>query len=426
MIRAVVFSLGLLLTCRLVAQSSAPGSDNASGHTVASPTSGETGFSIESEVLTYTVLRSNSKAVGREIAAYINGSVGTSANVSSDPGAEHGNVKSQPGVVILSSNTASIASFQLWRADMELMRELRGKSKSYCPGGGTGDVVGRRGAPGGAASTSAAAGLGALAPFSAALPLVQGLLGMASTTESVSPVRGTIEDQAFMNAVAMELRARNLSVLIPDIYMPLSLSDTNANSPFLSNLNELLTLRACLTTELAKTEAKPSITKQDMESAKDAIDFFLNGLMGTGFAPAPEQQPENPSKANSNEKKSGTSSSFSPAHLISVLQADGLAQRLLSPQAGRHILWLKALESGGSVTKTGNFLSTKVQYSGGAVGSYALFNPNGELECSGNVYSYAGPLRPKEFRNETPLTDFNPIVEQNCQTPGQRAVEATH
>jgi hypothetical protein len=258
------------------------------------------------------------------------------------------------------------------------------------------------------------------------------MLGMAATNEAASPVRGTIEDQAFMNGVGRELRALNLSVLMPDTYMPFSLSDANANSPFLANLNELLMLRACLTTELAKSEStpqeqgRPSTAKQEMETAKEAIDVFLAVLMGTGSSPAPKQQPDSHVQASPNENKSNASTSFSPSHLISVLQADGLAQSLHSPQGWRHILWLKALESGGSVAKTGNFLGTKIQYSGGAVGTYALFNLNGELECSGNVYSYAGPLRAKEFRNETPLTDFNPIVEQSCQTAGQRLVGGTH
>ena len=77
------------------------------------------------------------------------------------------------------------------------------------------------------------------------------------------------------------------------------------------------------------------------------------------------------------------------------------------------------------MTKTGNFLSTKTRYSGGSVGSYALFNLNGELECSGNVFAYVGPLGPKEFQNKTPQTDFEPVVEQSCQTKDP-VVEATH
>jgi hypothetical protein len=316
---------------------------------------------------------------------------------------------------------------------MELMKELLETSKHYCSGAGAGsspgDVVGRRGAPGGSASGSerpsskSAGGLAAaLTPFGAALPLVQGVLGLAATTESVSPVRGTIEDQAFMNGVAMELRARNVSVLMPDTYMPFSLSEANTNSPFLISLNELLTLRACLIKELEKSEGTTPAVRQETETAREAIDVFLAGLMGTSLAP--KQQTESHPDANAAEKKSSASGSFTPSHLISVLQADGLVQGLRSAQAWRHVLWLKALESGGSVTKTGNFLRTKTWYSGGAVGTYALFNVNGELECSGNVYAYAGPLKAKEFRKETLQTDFGSVVE-SCQAASQPGAAGT-
>lgn len=416
MVRGAILSFGLLLTFRLIAQSPSQEKDNASARSAAPSSSGGIGFSIESEVLTYTALRSNSKAVGHEIAGYVNSSAATPVNVASDPGPPHSNRPTLPGVVILSSSTDAVPSFEQWRADMELMKELRERSKGYCQIGG-GESVGRRGAPGGAGGPSAATSAAGLAPFSAALPLVQGVLGMAATTEAVSPVRGTIEDQAFMNAVAMELRAENVAVLIPETYMPLSLSESNANSPFLSSLNELLTIRACLTTQLAKSEETLPLEKQEIQSDKEAIDVFLTVLTGT--------LPKQKSEAGANEKKTTNPTSFSPSHLISVLEADGLAQRLRSAGAWQHILWLKALESGGSVTKTGNFLSTKIQYSGGSVGSYALFNLNGDLECSGNVYSYAGPLRAKDFHKEIPLTDFNPIVEQSCQNPSQRLAAST-
>jgi hypothetical protein len=91
-----------------------------------------------------------------------------------------------------------------------------------------------------------------------------------------------------------------------------------------------------------------------------------------------------------------------------VLTADGLAQRLgADPATGRipdtsphHLLLVKALESGGSVSRSSSIFGTKMSYSGGSVGTYALFNLNGDLECSGNVYDYAGYLPAKDFQKK--------------------------
>jgi hypothetical protein len=90
--------------------------------------------------------------------------------------------------------------------------------------------------------------------------------------------------------------------------------------------------------------------------------------------------------------------------------ADGLAAKLgvdpetgtLSPEdeAALHILLITALESGGSVNKSSNILSSTTSYSGGSVGTYSLFSVDGDLECSGNVYEYAGPIKSKDFQDQ--------------------------
>ena len=60
--------------------------------------------------------------------------------------------------------------------------------------------------------------------------------------------------------------------------------------------------------------------------------------------------------------------------------------------------WLRsALESGGSVAKQGNILGSKTRYSGGAVSTYSLYNFDGNLDCSGNVYDYEGSVLTKNF-----------------------------
>jgi hypothetical protein len=96
--------------------------------------------------------------------------------------------------------------------------------------------------------------------------------------------------------------------------------------------------------------------------------------------------------------------------------ADGLAAKLgvdpekgtLSPddEASLHILLVKALESGGSVTRTSKILATRIRYSGGSVGTYALFSMDGDLECSGNVYEYGGSLQANDFQKD--LSMYHP------------------
>jgi hypothetical protein len=99
----------------------------------------------------------------------------------------------------------------------------------------------------------------------------------------------------------------------------------------------------------------------------------------------------------------------SSSHIAAVLFADGLAQALgVDPATGKisengmtqHILLLKALESGGSVSKYSNVLGTKVRFSGGFVGTYALFTTAGDLECSGNVYDFGGSIKAKNFQRD--------------------------
>ena len=100
----------------------------------------------------------------------------------------------------------------------------------------------------------------------------------------------------------------------------------------------------------------------------------------------------------------------SSSHLTAVLLADGLAAKLgvdpetgnLSPEdsASLHILLLSALESGGAITRYSNILGTKISYSGGSVGTYALFSVDGDLQCSGNVYEYGGSIKGKDFEEQ--------------------------
>ena len=82
---------------------------------------------------------------------------------------------------------------------------------------------------------------------------------------------------------------------------------------------------------------------------------------------------------------------------------------------------LKALESGGAITKKSNIFGSKMRYSGGSVATYALFSMDGELECSGNVYEYGGSVSAEAFqeglRNYVPDPSKQYIFQRgSCRT----------
>ena len=116
--------------------------------------------------------------------------------------------------------------------------------------------------------------------------------------------------------------------------------------------------------------------------------------------------------------------------MAAILRADGLAQKLgfrfdgrtgdlTQPASSSHyILMIQALESGGSVTGKTSVLGTALRYSGGAVGTYAIFSADGELACSGNVYNYVGSFKSKHFVDKLQEVKFDPrqqvVFHSNC------------
>jgi hypothetical protein len=264
-----------------------------------------------------------------------------------------------------------------------------------------------------ATSTAAAAtpsALLGLTPGGSAVAGAQGILGLFASDHAASPVGGTIQDQAMMDNVGRELRVASVPVMMPSVYTPFALSSIDpARSPFATSLDKLFHTRDCLV-------AAKGATDPDVKN----IDEFLGSLASSPTAPAAKPaatQAGGAQPATAAAAPAATTSpaaSNEPSHLQSVLSADGLAQLLgADPQTGqipdsapKHILLLKALESGGSVAKNTNIFGTKMSYSGGSVGTFALFDLKGEVECSGNVYDYAGYVAAKDF--EKHLHAFKP------------------
>lgn len=357
-------------------------------------------------MLTYRALESNSEAVACDIAAYLNGG---SASFSNPPAGSvctvNGGANNNASVVIFPFDQSQFNDFRMWRADMETMSELRTRAQTYCPATQPIKAVEKG---------SAAAAPSSLTPMGSALSIVQSALGLVSSETSISPVAGTIQDQPFMDGVARELRSLNVRVLMPATYVPYSLIPINASrSPLLSSLEKLYQVRECLEDQTSQSTAKASVDKLIAD-----IDSYLAALAGSAAVAAKPVTPtpkatdgntgtQGPANTAATSSTSPSETPVVPSHLMAVLSADGLAQKLgVDPETGllpgngasQHILLLKALESGGTVEKKANILGTKVRYSGGSVGTYVLFTMDGELECSGNVYEYGGSLPAKEFQ----------------------------
>lgn len=443
-------SLGLLtvtgLATALSWSQSAPDKVGAAGSapTPAQAGSSERGFSIESEMLTYRALESNAEAVACDIAGYLNG---VTVDFRDAPAGSACSVKGNPGrqasVLIAPFDRTVFDDFRFWRTEMETVRELLMAADRFCKEGVVASTE-AKGAGGSKSTPGAGAAKAALdiTPVGSALQMAQSLLGMLSTVPTNVAVAGTIEDQAFIDAVARELLSLNVHVLVPSTFEAYSLTWDPNRSPFLSSLAKLLVKRQCLAARETSREAtvtekknpkkkadidQPGIDQLTAEIAEirqliGEIDVYIGALHGGTVAAAnPTASTQTKSPKGAAEKpvapaNSGTPSQTSPAPgtLMAILAGDGLAQKLgfdpvkttLVANGAWHVLLLKALESGGSVDKAGNVFGSRVHYSGGSVGTYALFSLDGTLECSGNVYDYGGSISAKTF--ETDLHHYKP------------------
>jgi hypothetical protein len=221
-----------------------------------------------------------------------------------------------------------------------------------------------------------------------------------------------------MNNVARHLKTLHMSVLMPSSYDPgnLMMAD-ETTSPFLASKKRTLLARGCLST-LKPDEHRSAA---DIKQAISDIDNYMDVLGASKSAKTTSDKSatdNGPADGNSMNQP-GRPTPSTPNSLSAILRADGLAQKLgfsfdsetgrvSPPTTGYYILMVKARESGGSVTGRSNILGTKLRYSGGAVGTYALFAAEGDLACSGNVYDYGGSLSAKHFERDLRKLHFDP------------------
>jgi len=238
-------------------------------------------------------------------------------------------------------------------------------------------------------------------------PPVQALPGtvtlaeqIVAANESSEAVRGTVESETFVNTIAGRLRILGIPILIPETTMPHSLS-TRRQYRILLEADKLRSLRVCF-------DGKSADSKLPGD-----VDQFLDSVFGW------------PGK--------------DPSSIVRLLSADLLAQQLHlhvgigTPELGRnspdnanwrHILWVRALESGGSVIKRERFWGTKIRYSGGSVVTYALTTLNGPLECSGSFDEYGGPMAAKDFNKSGTLAEADIPLSGGCRALINRQISS--
>jgi hypothetical protein len=382
-----------------------PGAPGEAGEEAASP---GLGFSIETEMFTYKAVEENSVLVACDVARYLYGSaVGDAPPDAHVPCAIRNTTQPPPGIVIVSSTSTLLSDFQVWRADMATMTDLEARARKVCiappPSGGApnpnpqGENSGQA-PPGGAVPRGATASLGiaGFTPAGQAVSLMGDALRMLNSSESVSSVGGTVHDQALMNEVARQLRSLNVLVLMPEIYGPNALDRADyAGSLYFKNLDSLSdSYSQCETAKAAYPTSSPQ--GADISAVLSGMDSFFKMAMPTATAPPPTQ--------GGNPNATAQVSPSALSHFAAVFAADDVARQFgFGPDGSgasdtwQHVLWLKALESGGSVTKETNILRTKVQFSGGAVDTFAVFRLDGELVCSGNVYDFQSPVLVKDL-----------------------------
>jgi hypothetical protein len=413
----ILLSLGCtLLHAQSKSKSGSTGSSSG-GSSSAGSSSGGSGsdrpFSIETEMFTYKAVEHNSAVIACDTAQYLfHGEVADAPAGSHAPCAING-ASSRPGIVLVSSGSTLLADFQNWRADMATMQGLIAHASQACvaapeKAGDQGPQqpphhMRSRGLLGSA--------LGALSDPTEAASIAGQVMGMFSSDQSVTSVTGTVQDPALMNEVARQLRSLNVQVLIPELYNHYALGAIDfAHSPYMQNVQSVFDAAdKCSEDKAGYSPNSPPALEIDATLA--GIQSFLKDA----FAAAPKSSSSNNPPVDSGAQTQGTPTA-PPSHFASVLAADELARKIGFSSTGapdpnsswHNLLWVKALESGGSVTKQSNILGSKTFFGGGAVDTYSVFSLEGDLVCAGNVYSFQQPVNVKDVQKAVNVPSPDP------------------
>lgn len=211
-------------------KSSSPSSSNSPSTALTSssqPAGGNGGgggssgtYSIEGEIFAYKSLQLNGKTIAQDVTTLI------PATASS----------TRPGVVVVPSVSVILPAFQLWRSNMLVAQNFLNQATSIIGPAKTAPcpalTIPRAGPPSfGAYATGVTEAVG----------VIQSILSLFASSQSVTEFSGTIQDEALVSAVSRELRAKQVQVLAPDIFAPWTIDiATPPNSPFVSKLAELI------------------------------------------------------------------------------------------------------------------------------------------------------------------------------------------
>lgn len=417
--------------------SSSSSSASSSGSSQGEDGSTGMGFSIETEMFTYRAVEQNSKVIACDIAQYLyGGSLEPAGAGSHAPCVVQNTSGPAPGIVLVSSESTLLSDFQIWRADMAMMNSLESRADQACVA--KPEAAGAQPAPGQQGPGQQGPGMGSrgllgdiisnASPATAAASSAGDVMKMLGTTQSVMSVVGTVQDPALLNEVARQLRALNVQVLVPEMYNPNALGGADStHSPYLNNLQKLFT-------DYDKCDKAKASYGQDVAATADmtavlaGIDAFLKSSFATAGAEIPGAgTPAAP--GSTAQTPPAQTQAPTESHFTVVMAADELAREMGFSGDGsggpnptwQHLLWLQALESGGSVTRQGNLFGTKVYFGGGAVDTYSVFRIDGQLACSGNVYSFQAPVKladlEKTFAHQSPGDPTkSPLLDSTCGT----------
>jgi hypothetical protein len=212
------FLAGLAFVTTSLAQTTPPPTTTPSP-SAASPTGASPGgagtYSIEAEIFAYRSLQTNSVAIATDITPQLGRS----------------------GVVMVPSVSAILPAFQLWRSNMVITQNFvdrynSGQFTSGCPAQAV------AGPPSfGSYATAVTQGVG----------VIQSILALFSTSQTVTEFTGTIQDQALMTALSRRLRKSGVLVLTPDIFAPWIIANIDGTQfPFVGRLTKLVQIHGYL------------------------------------------------------------------------------------------------------------------------------------------------------------------------------------